>query len=153
MKNSIMTEKLVRRGHHVPSEYLAHDTRSQASPDDASSEIRRHCLAQKDEALLALRDELIRLAADEPDEVSEHEDMVDFHWRSDSFAKAETVAAALAALRRRGEVVLLRLSNCDDPQSSFTFKDERHGGHEPHAIQIGKACDACILSRAGSYRR
>jgi H+/Cl- antiporter ClcA len=28
MKNTIMTEKLVRRGHHVPSEYLAHDTRS-----------------------------------------------------------------------------------------------------------------------------
>ncbi|HEY8193427.1 MAG TPA: hypothetical protein VIF13_00110 [Hyphomicrobium sp.] len=83
---------------------------------------------RKTGAFLALRDELIGLAADEPHEASECEGMVDFHWRFDSFAKAETAAAALAALRRRAEVVLLRLSNCDDPQSSFMFKDERHGG-------------------------
>ena len=83
---------------------------------------------RKTGAFLALRDEMIGLAADEPDEVSKHEDMVDFHWRFDSFAKAETVAAALTSLRQRAEFVLLRLSNCDDPQSSFTFKDARHVG-------------------------
>lgn len=83
---------------------------------------------RKTGAFLALRDELIGLAADEPHEVSEHEGMVDFHWRFDSFAKAETVVAALTSLRQRAEFVLLRLSNCDDPQSSFTFKDARHVG-------------------------
>jgi hypothetical protein len=83
---------------------------------------------RKTEAFLGLRDELIGLAADEPDEGTEYEGMVDLHWRFDSFAKAETVAAALTVLRQRPELVLLRLSNCDDPQSSFTFKDARHGG-------------------------
>lgn len=77
---------------------------------------------------LALRDELVGLAADEPHEVSECEGIVEFHWRFDSFAKAETAAAALTALRQRAEVVLLRLSNCDNPQASFTFKDARDGG-------------------------
>lgn len=84
---------------------------------------------RKTDTFLALRDELIGLAADEPDEASEREGIVDFHWRFDSFAKAETVAAALTSLRQRAEFVLLRLSNCDDPQSSFTFKDERHVRH------------------------
>lgn len=84
---------------------------------------------RKTRAFLALRDELIGLAADEPHEVSECEGIVEFHWRFDNFAKAETAAAVLAALRQRAEVVLLRLSNCDDPQSSFTFKDERHVRH------------------------
>jgi hypothetical protein len=44
-----------------------------------------------------------------------------FSLRFESFAKAETAAAALVAIRQRAEVVLLRLSNCDDPESSFTF--------------------------------
>ena len=83
---------------------------------------------RKTDTFLALRDELIGLAADEPHEASECEGIVEFHWRFDSFAKAETAAAALAALRQRAEIVLLRLSNCDDPQASFTFKDARDGG-------------------------
>jgi len=33
--------------------------------------------------------------------------MVDFRWRFESFAKAETAAAALVALRQRAEVDLL----------------------------------------------
>jgi hypothetical protein len=84
---------------------------------------------RKTGAFLALRDDLIGLTALEPDEACECEDIVDFHWRFDNFAKAETAAAALTALRQRAEVVLLRLSNRDDPQSSFTFKDERHVQH------------------------
>ncbi len=80
---------------------------------------------KKTAAFSALRDELIGLAVDEPDESTEHEDMVDFHWGFDSFAEAEGVAAALTMLREKPELVLLRLSNCDDPQASFTFKDER----------------------------
>jgi len=81
----------------------------------------------KTNAFPALRDELIGLAADEPDESTEYEGMVDFHWGFDSFAEAESVAAAFTVLRQRPELVLLRLSNCDDPKASFTFKDERHG--------------------------
>ncbi len=84
---------------------------------------------RKTGVFLALRDKLIELADDEPDEASEHDGMVDFHWRFESFAKAKTATAALAALRQRAEVVLLRLSNCDDPHSSFTFNDERHVRH------------------------
>jgi hypothetical protein len=81
----------------------------------------------KTDAFPALRDELIGLAADEPDESTEYEGMVDFHWGFDSVAEAESVAAAFTVLRERPELVLLRLSNCDDPKASFTFKDERHG--------------------------
>jgi H+/Cl- antiporter ClcA len=32
MKTTIMTEKLVRRGHHVPSEYMAHGPQTPAKP-------------------------------------------------------------------------------------------------------------------------
>ncbi len=71
----------------------------------------------KTDAFPALRDELIGLAADEPDESTEYEGMVDFHWRFDSFAEAESVAAAFTVLRQKPEVVFLRLSNCDDAES------------------------------------
>jgi len=83
---------------------------------------------RKTDAFLALRDELIELAAEEPDEATEYEGMAHLHWQFDSFAKAESVVAALTVFRQRSELVLLRLSNCDDPQASFTFKDERHVG-------------------------
>ena len=82
---------------------------------------------RKTDAFLALRDELIGLTADEPAEATEYEGMVHLHWRFGSFAKAESVAAAFTVLRQRPELVFLRLSNCDDPKASFTFKDERHG--------------------------
>ncbi len=81
----------------------------------------------KTDAFAALRDELIGIAAGEPDESTEYEGMIDFHWRFDSFAEAESVAAAFTVLRQKPEVVFLRLSNCDDPKASSTFKDERHG--------------------------
>jgi hypothetical protein len=42
----------------------------------------------KTDAFPALRDELIGLAADEPDESTEYEGMVDFHWGFDSVAEA-----------------------------------------------------------------
>jgi hypothetical protein len=55
--------------------------------------------------------------------------MVDFHWGFDSFAEAESVAAALTVLREKPELTLLRLSNRDDPQASIAFKDERRVRH------------------------
>ena len=56
---------------------------------------------KKTDSFAALRDELIGLAADEPDESTEYEGMVDFHWRFDSFAEAESVAAAFTVLRQK----------------------------------------------------
>jgi hypothetical protein len=82
---------------------------------------------RKTDAFPALRDELIGLAAGEPEESTEYEGMVDFHWRFVGFAEAESVAAAFTVLRQKPEVVFLRLSNCDASKASFTFKDERHG--------------------------
>ena len=73
----------------------------------------------------ALRYELIGLAADEPDKSTEYESMIDFHWGFDSLREAESVAEALTVLCQRPELVLLRVSNHDDPKSSITFKDER----------------------------
>jgi hypothetical protein len=78
----------------------------------------------KTEAFPALRGELIGLAAGAPDESTEYEGMVDFHWRFDGFAEAESVGAAFTVLRQRPELVLLRLSSCDDPKASFTFTGE-----------------------------
>jgi hypothetical protein len=49
--------------------------------------------------------------------------MVDFHWRFNSCGK--NAATAWSELCAKPEVVLLRLSNYDDPTSSVTFKDER----------------------------
>ena len=43
--------------------------------------------------------------------------MIDFRWRFESFAKAETAAAALVALRQRAEVDLCLL-NCDAHRNS-----------------------------------
>jgi hypothetical protein len=55
--------------------------------------------------------------------------MVDFHWRFNSGGQAMNAARALSELCAKPEVVLLRLSNYDDPTSSVTFKDERKTQH------------------------
>jgi hypothetical protein len=55
--------------------------------------------------------------------------MVDFNWGFDSLTEAESVAEALTVLSQRPELVLLRVSNHDDPNSSITFKDERKASH------------------------
>ena len=80
---------------------------------------------RKTDTFPALRDELIGLAVLEPDELSEWEGMVAFHWGFDSLMEAESVAEALTVLSQRPELVLLRVSNYDDPNSSIIFKDER----------------------------
>ncbi len=77
------------------------------------------------DAFAALRDKLIGLAADAPDESTEYEGIVDFHWGFDSLKEAESVAEAMTVLRERPELVFLRVFNLDDPKASVTFKDER----------------------------
>jgi hypothetical protein len=84
---------------------------------------------KKTDSFSELRDELIGLAADERDESGGDEEIVDFHWRFDSLKEAESVAEVLAAVRQRPEIILLRLSNYDAPETSVTFKDERDVRH------------------------
>lgn len=81
---------------------------------------------KKTAALPALRDELIGLAADEPDESTEYEAMVDFRWSFEIFREAESVAAALTVLGAHPDIVLLRLSSYDAAEPSITFKDARN---------------------------
>ncbi len=81
---------------------------------------------KKTDAFAALRDELIGLAADAPDESTEYEGMVDFHWGFDNLEEAESVAEAMTVLRERPELVFLRVFNLGDPKASVTFKDACH---------------------------
>ena len=62
----------------------------------------------------ALRNELLRLAGNEPDESTSYQGMVDFHWGFAHLADAERMAAALSQITSRSDIVLLRLSNCDN---------------------------------------
>lgn len=83
---------------------------------------------KKTDGFPALREELIGLAVQEPDQAAEHQGLVELHWGFDIFAEAESVAAAFAMLRDRPEIVLLRISSLADVKESFTFKDTRHMG-------------------------
>jgi hypothetical protein len=77
----------------------------------------------------ALRDELLRLAGNQPDESTSYEGMVDFHWGFSNLEDAEHVAAAFSQMASRPDVVLLRLSNYDNLDASVTYKDARYTRH------------------------
>ena len=83
---------------------------------------------KKTDAFAALRDELIGLAVEEPDQSTEYEGVVDFHWGFDSFMEAASVAEILTVLSQRPELLLLCLSNRDDPKAS-TIRSTRHVRH------------------------
>jgi hypothetical protein len=84
---------------------------------------------RKTDSFPFLRDELLGLAGDEPDESTGYEDMVDFHWGFKHFSEAQRLAAALNPVAYRPEVVLLRLSNYKDLDASVTYKDARLARH------------------------
>lgn len=84
---------------------------------------------RKTDSFSALRNELLRLSGNEPDESTSYESMVDFHWRFAHLADAESLAAALSRLTSRTDLVLLRLSNNDNLGASVTYKDERLTRH------------------------
>jgi hypothetical protein len=84
---------------------------------------------RRTDAFRAVRDELVRLAGDDPDESTDYEGMVDFHWGFARLPEAEGLATALTSLVSRPEVVLLRLSNYDNLDASVTYKDERLPRH------------------------
>ncbi len=81
------------------------------------------------DSLPALRDELLRLVGNEPDNTTSYEGMVDFHWGFADLADAEHVAAALSQMASRSDILLLRLCNNDNLDASVTYKDVRFTRH------------------------
>jgi len=71
-----------------------------------------------------IRSKLLELAAAEPDEVTEYEGMMDFHWGFDRESGAHEVAIAFREIVERPEVVVLRIISRDDQRLSKTLKDE-----------------------------
>ena len=84
---------------------------------------------RKTDAFKAVREQLVSLADDEPDESTECEGMVDFHWWFDSRAEAERLANSLREISDKPEIGVLRLSCYDDIAASLTLKDDRHARH------------------------
>jgi len=63
---------------------------------------------RKTDSFPVLRTELLGLAGDEPDESTDYQGMVDFHWSFSHVADAERMASALTPLTSWPELVLLR---------------------------------------------
>ena len=76
-----------------------------------------------------LRDELLSLAGSEPEQSTSYDGVVDLHWGFSSLVDAERMAAFLSQITSWPEIVLLRLSNYDNPDASVTYKDERFTRH------------------------
>jgi hypothetical protein len=75
------------------------------------------------------RPELLAIVAAEPDESTEYEGMVDFHWGFNRVAGADQLAAALQEISKCPEAVVLRIISRDDRRPTKTLKDERDVGH------------------------
>ena len=80
---------------------------------------------RKTDTFKAVKEQMASIAKDEPDESTEFDGMVDFHWRFDSYAKAERLAHSLRKISHKPEIVVLRLACYDDVTASVTLKDER----------------------------
>ena len=84
---------------------------------------------RKTDTFNALREQLIAIAGDEPEESTEYEGMVDFHWRFESYAAAGRQAKLLQEITHKPEIVILRLASYDDETPSVTLKDTRRAPH------------------------
>ena len=80
---------------------------------------------RKTDTFNAVKEQMASIAKDEPDKSTEFDGMVDFHWRFDSYVKAERLAHSLRKVSHKPEIVVLRLSCYDDVTASVTLKDER----------------------------
>ena len=80
---------------------------------------------KKTDSFKAVKEQMASIAKDEPDESTEFDGMVDFHWRFNSFAEAKRLANALREISHKPEIIVLRLSCYDDVTASVTFKDTR----------------------------
>jgi len=77
----------------------------------------------------AIHDELLELAAEDPYESTEYQDIVDYHWGFDRMAQADRFASSLLKFAEKPEVVVLRIQRRDDGTPSTTLKDERRVRH------------------------
>jgi hypothetical protein len=80
---------------------------------------------RKTDTFNAVKEQMVSMAKDEPDESTEFDGMVDLHWRFDSYVKAERLAYSLRKVSHKPEIIVLRLSCYDDVTASVTLKDER----------------------------
>jgi len=81
---------------------------------------------RKTDAISVVRDELIRIAANDPYTSSESDGLIDLHWGFDSRAAAKRVAKEFAELSPRPEIVLVRMTSYDDGEASLTYKYTLH---------------------------
>jgi hypothetical protein len=84
---------------------------------------------KKTDAFEELKSELVSIAGSGPEESTEYEGMIDFHWRFDSHGEAKRLANSLREIARKPEIVVLRLSSYDESTASTTLKDTRHVPH------------------------
>jgi hypothetical protein len=76
-----------------------------------------------------IRQNLVTLAGVEPDESTDYEGMVDFHWAFEVHSGAKQLADSLKEVSRAPEIVVLRISSLDPAVASSTLKDERLTRH------------------------
>jgi hypothetical protein len=84
---------------------------------------------RKTEKFTALKSEVLAAAEIEPDESTEHEGMVDFHWKATDLTEAKRLAEALKAAAQHQELVLLRIMSLVEGVESISIKDERRTRH------------------------
>ena len=80
---------------------------------------------KKSESFSTLRSTVLSAAEADPDESTEYEGMVDFHWGMGTIADARKLVDALKIVSRRPEVVLLKITSHVHGVASISIKDER----------------------------
>ena len=84
---------------------------------------------KKTDKFQAIRENLVTLAGVEPDESTQYEGMVDFHWGFEVHSGAKQLADCLKEVSSAPEIVVLRISSLDPAVASSTLKDERLTRH------------------------
>ena len=77
----------------------------------------------------ALRSELLSLTTEEPYEMTQYQEMADFHWGFNNIGDALGLAEAFTNIAQRPEVVVLRIMSLVDAVESISLKDERVKRH------------------------
>jgi hypothetical protein len=75
---------------------------------------------RKMDTFKSVREQLVSIAKDEPDESTELEGIVDFHWRFDSHPEAERLANSLREISHKPEIV--------EPTAALMSNDTNHVG-------------------------
>jgi hypothetical protein len=85
---------------------------------------------RKNDNFQTLRSELLSAAGVEPNETTEYQGMVDFHWGMTNIIDARRLAEKLQIVSKRPEVVVLRIMSFVDGVESISIKDERVTKHK-----------------------